>query len=161
MLVLLLVVIVCLFIDILGIRKNKNKFGTALYQVEMKTKKRFRFVLIFIFIITIFEFVNYFIAADIHLLPLCFMALAASVMFWIHNIVRNGINENGIMYWGGFHGWQDIKSYKIENDKILELDVIGKVFGIKYNNKVQLCINFNDKEDIEKLLVEKTLEKFE
>lgn len=69
--------------------------------------------------------------------------------------VDNGIGENGILHWGEYHSWNDVKSYKFENEKIIEMDVVSKLFGFKYNNEIKFEFDKKDRDDIERFLVER------
>ena len=89
------------------------------------------------------------------LLPLCFMILIITLIQGFHYKAANGIGENGILHWGIYHSWNDVKSYKIENETVLEMNVLCKSCGFKYNNEIKFDFDKKDKDDIERFLAER------
>ncbi|WP_297423054.1 DUF5673 domain-containing protein [Clostridium sp.] len=152
---LLVFMVGCLAFDIYKIHQGKKKFGNIKFEVTLKTRKRLRNVLIFFIVDTIFEFILFFTSIDMHILPACFMILLLTLMWTIHYITGDGISENGILHWGMYHSWSDIKSYKVENETLLEMNVLSKTFGFKYNNEIKFNFDREFKEHIESFLVEK------
>lgn len=145
----------CVVFDIYTIHKGKKQFGNTKFKVTLKTRKRLRNVLIFFILDTIFEFILFFTSIDMHILPVCFMILLLTLMWGIHYIAGDGISENGILHWGTYHSWSDIKSYKIETGTLLEMNILSKSFGIKYNNEIKFNFNSELKDDIESFLAER------
>lgn len=155
MLILLMIMVVCMIVDIYGIHKSKKQFGHAKFNVMIKTRKRSRNILIFLVLDTIFIFGMLLKSSDMHMLPLGGMVLIITLIQGLHYKASNGINEDGILYWGIYHSWNDIKSYKIENETLLEMNVLSKSCGFEYNNEIKFNFDKKDKADIEEFLVER------
>jgi len=155
MLILLIFIVVCMTLDIHGIFKSKNQFGPAKFKVMIKTRKRLRNVLIFLVLDTICEFGIFLYSTDMHMLPLCFIILLFTLIQIFHYKVDNGIGENGILHWGVYHSWTDVKSYKIDNEPSLEINILSKSFGFKYKNKIKFDFDKKDKDNIERFLAER------
>jgi uncharacterized membrane protein YobD (UPF0266 family) len=152
---LLVFMVVCVTFDIYRINKGKKQFGNTKFEVTLKTRKRLRNVLIFFIVDTIFEFILFVTSIDMHILPACFMILLLTLMWGMHYIIGDGISENGILHWGTYHSWSDIKSYKIENETLLVMNILSKSLGFKYNNEIKFDFNREFKDDIESFLAEK------
>lgn len=155
MLILLMIMVICVIVDIYRIYKSKKQFGTAKFKVMMKTRKRLRNVLIFLVLDTIFIFGIFLDSPDMHSLSLCFIMLLLTLMQGLHYRVGNGIGENGVLHYGVYHSWNDVKSYEIGDETLLEMNVISKSCGFKYNNKIKFNFNKKDKADMERFLAER------
>jgi len=155
MLILLIIIVICMIVDIHGIYKSKKQFGTAKFKVIIKTRKRLRNILIFLVLDTIFVFGMFLNSPDMHTLPSCFMILILTLMQGLHYRVENGIGENGVLHYGQYHDWNDVKSYEIRDETLLEMNVLGKSCGFKYNNKIKFDFDKKDKADMERFLAER------
>jgi len=76
-------------------------------------------------------------------------------MHGLHYKANNGISENGILHWGIYHNWNDVKSYKIENETLLVMNILSKSFGFKYNNEIKFNFDREFKDNIESFLAER------
>jgi hypothetical protein len=85
------------------------------------------------------------------------MILFLALMYGVHNSIKDGLGENGILYWGAFHGWNEVNSYLFENDVLLKMKISQKKFGLKFNNEIKLIINPKEKDDIVRFLEEKII----
>jgi hypothetical protein len=155
MLSLLVFMVDCLVLDIFKILQGKKKFRSLKFEVTLKTRKSLRNVLILFILGTIFGFILFFTSIDMHMLPVCFMAFILTLMLAIHYIVGDGISENGILYLGTYHNWSEITSYKVENEVLLEMNLLSRVLGFKYNNRIKFYFDREFKEHIESFLAEK------
>ncbi|MCD2346171.1 DUF5673 domain-containing protein [Clostridium guangxiense] len=72
-----------------------------------------------------------------------------------HYRAGNGIGENGILSFGVYHSWKDVKSYEIQNETLLEMNVLIKSCGFRYDNKIKFDFDKKGKNDIEIFLSEK------
>jgi len=90
-----------------------------------------------------------------HILPLCFITLILILLLVFHNRGDNGISENGILYCGIFHSLDDIESYKVEDELLLEINIVVDFFWFKYNNLVKFNFDEKDKDGIEFFLAER------
>lgn len=157
MLVLLIIVFIIMIADIYNTYKSKKQFGYAKFKLIPSARKRTRNALIFLAIDTIFIFGIFLIVPDMDmgLLPLCFMMSILTLIQWVHYRAGNGIGENGILSFGVYHSWKDVKSYKIENETSLEMNVLIKSCGFKCDNKIKFDFDKVDKDHIEMFLSEK------
>jgi|GEM_PF-1953787 len=157
MLALLTIVVIIMIIDIHNTYKSKKQFGYAKFKLIPSARKRLRNVLIFLIIDTIFIFGVFLIVPDMDMdpFPLCFMMLILTLIQGVHYRAGNGIGESGILSFGIYHSWQDVKSYKFENETSLEMNVLIKSCGFKYNNKIKFDFDKNDRDNIEMFLSEK------
>lgn len=153
--ILLVIVIACAIFDIYETFESKTEFGTTKFEVTLNTRNRFRNILIFLSLIAIFEFGAFLYSLDTQILPSFFITLILTFIFAFHNRVNNGINENGVLHWGIYHSWNDIKSHNIENENLLKLTVLNKFFCLEYNYAIKFNFFEKDKIDIEKFLAEK------
>lgn len=154
-LILLTIVITCAIFDTYETFESQKQFGTAKFEVTLNTRNRFRNVLIFLALVTIFEFGAFLYSIDIEILPSLFITLILNLIFAFHSMINNAIGENGILHWGIYHSWNDIKSHNIENENLLEMNVINNFFCFEYNCVIKFDFDEKDKEDIEKFLVDK------
>lgn len=157
MLILLIIVVIIMIIDIHNTYKSKKQFGYARFKLIPCARKRLRNVLIFLIIDTIFIFGVFLIVPDMDMdpFPLCFMMLILTLIQWGHYRAGNGIGESGILSFGIYHSWQDVKSYEIQNETLLQMNVLIKSCGLKYYNKIKFDFDKKDKNDIEIFLSEK------
>lgn len=157
MLALLAIVVIIMIVDIHNTYKSKKQFGYAKFKLIPSARKRLRNVLIFLIIDTIFIFGVFLIVPDMDIdpFPLCFMMLILTLIQGFHYRAGNGIGENGVLSFGVYHSWQDVKSYEIQNETSLEMNVLIKSCGFKYNNKIKFDLDKKDKNDIEIFLSEK------
>ena len=155
MLILLVIAFIGIIIDVYGMHKSKIKFGYAKFELMIKTRKRLRNIFIFLIIDTIFVLGLFLDSPTMHMFPMVVIILIQTFMHGIHYKVNNGISENGILHWGIYHNWNDVKSYKIENETLLEMNVLSKVFGFKYNNEIKFNFDRELKDDIESFLSER------
>ena len=154
-LILLLISIVCSILDIYETYESKNEFGTVKFKIMIHAQNRLDNILISLVLITIFELVALFTSSDMHIIPLLLITIILTFMLIFHNRVNNGINENGILYCGIYHNWEDVKSYKFENETLLELNILIDFLWFDYNNIIKFTFENTDKEAIEKLLAER------
>lgn len=157
MLGLLVIVFIIMIVDIYNIYKSKKQFGYAEFKLIPSARKRIRNVLIFLIVDTIFIFGTFLIVPDIDMttFPLCFMMLILTLIHGIHYRAGNGLGENGVLSFGVFHSWLDVKSYKIKNETSLEMNVLIKSCGFKYYNKIKFDLDKKDKYNIEMFLSER------
>lgn len=157
MLALLIIVFIIMIVDIYNTYKSKKQFGYAKFELIPSAKKRTRNALIFLAIDTIFIFGIFLIVPDMDmgLLPLCFMMLILTLIQGVHYRAGNGIGENGILNFGVYHSWKDVKSYKIQNETSIEMNVLIKSCGFKCDSKIKFDFDKMDKNDIEMFLLEK------
>jgi len=154
-LALLIISIVCAIFDIYEIHSSKNQLGTSKFNLIITTRNRFRNLLILFILIIIFELAVFIYSTDMYILPLFFITLILILLLVLHNRVDNGINENGILYCGIFHSLDDIESYKVEDELLLEMNIVVDFFWFKYNNLVKFNFDEKDKDGIEVFLAEK------
>lgn len=157
MLGLLIIVFIIMLVDIYNINKSKKQFGYAKFKLIPSTRKRVRNGLIFLVIDTIFIFVIFFSVPNMDMdpFPLCLMMLILTFIQGVHYRAGNGIGENGILSFGNYHSWEHIKSYKIENETLLEMNVLVNTCGFKCANKIKFDFDKVDKNAIEMFLSEK------
>lgn len=144
-----------MIVDIYNIYKSKKQFGCAKFKLMPSTRKGLKNVLIFLAIDTMFIFGIFFIVSDMDLFPLCIIMLILTLMQGGHYRAGNGIGENGILSFGVYHSWKDVKSYEIQNETLLEMKVLIKSCGFKYDNKIKFDFDKKDKDYIEMFLSEK------
>ena len=154
-LILLLISIVCSILDIYETYESKNEFGTVKFKIMIHAQNRLDNILISLVLITIFELVALFTTSDMHIIPLLLITIILTFMLIFHNRVNNGINENGILYCGIYHNWEDVKSHKFENETLLVLNILIDFLWFDYNNIIKFTFENTDKEAIEKLLAER------
>jgi len=154
-LILLLISIVCSGLDIYETYESKNEFGVAKFKIMINAQKKLNGILIFFVLITILELVGFFTSYDMHIIPLFLITIILTFMLVFHNSINNGINENGILYCGIYHNWEDVTSHKIENETLLELTILIDFLWFEYTNIIKFTFENKDKEDIKKLLAEK------
>jgi hypothetical protein len=154
-LALLLISIICGTLDIYEIYYSRSQLGTAKFNLILTTSNRLRNLLIFFVVIIILELIVFINSFDMHILPLCFITLILILLIIFHNKFDNGINENGILYFGIFHSLDDIESYNIEDELLLEMNIVVDFFWFKYNNLVKFNFDEKDKDGIEVFLEEK------
>lgn len=155
MLILLAIAFISIIIDIYRMHKSKIKFGYVKFKLMIKTRKRARNIFIFLILDTIFIFGLFLNSPTMHMFPLVVMILIQTFMHGLHYKANNGISENGILHWGIYHNWNDVKSYKIENETLLVMNILSKSFGFKYNNEIKFNFDRELKDDIESFLSER------
>lgn len=153
--IILAVVVACAIFDTYETLQSKTQLGSNKFEVTINGENKFRNALIFFALVTIFEFGVLLYSIDIQILPLFFISLILTYLFVMHNKINNGIGENGILYWGIYHNWSDIKSHNIENEGLLEINIVNSFFGFEYNYMIQFNLEENDKQEIENFLIEK------
>lgn len=154
-LILLIIVVICTIFDIYETYEIKNQFCNTEFKVIMNTKNRFRNILIFLVLLSVFELGTFLKSIDMYMLPLFFITLILTYMFAFHNKLANCINDNGILYWGIYYSWEDVKSYKIKNQILLEMNIINNFFSFEYNNIIKLNFAEEDKAAIEEFITKK------
>ena len=154
-LILLIISIICGALDIYEVYSSKNQLGTAKFNLILTKKNRLRNLLIFFIFLLIFEFVVFINSTDLHILPLFSITLILVLLLVYHNKFDSGINENGILYCGIFHSLDDIVSYKLVDETLLEMNILVDFFWFKYNNLVRFNFDEKDKDNIEVFLAEK------
>ena len=150
-----LISIVCAILDIYEMHSSRNQLGTSKFNLIITTKNRLRNLLIFFAVIMILELAVFINSDDMHILPLCFITLILILLLVFHNRGDNGISENGILYCGIFHSLEDIESYKVEDELLLEINIVVDFFWFKYNNLVKFNFDEKDKDGIEFFLSER------
>lgn len=155
-LILSIIVIGCASFDVYETYESKKEFGDTKFKVAINTKNRLKNISIFLILINAFELGVFINSLDIYILPLFFITITLTFLFAFHNRIDNGISDNGILHWGIYHNWEDIKSHNIENETLLKIDVINNFFGFEYINIIKFDFDSSEKTNIEKFLTEKS-----
>lgn len=154
-LILLIIVVGCTTFDVYETYKSKKQFGNIKFNITLNVRNKLRTILFCLIFISFFEFILFLISIDLYMLPLFFITLSLILIFIFHNKINNGINDYGILHWGIFHNWEDVKSYNIENDKLLKIKITNSILGFEYNNILKFDFDINQRTDIEKFLTRK------
>lgn len=155
-LICLVSVIICVIFDYLQISKDKKKFGQLKNNISNLNAGRTRFGVIAITCIVVFELIMFILESSFILLIMFLMAVGLAFLFLNHNIQKNGVNENGIFFWGVFFPWEKIKSYCAIEPHQINLVVIQKI-GSNLTNKISLKITENEYEDVLKAFSERVV----
>ncbi|WP_238916738.1 hypothetical protein [Clostridium sp. YIM B02555] len=154
-LILLFVAIICGIVDIYEIYDCIKLFGAKKFKLVLTTKNRLNYILVFFAAISLLEFGELITSKDMHLLPLLFITLILTTLFIIHVRSENGLSDNGIIYCGIYHNLADIKSYRIINNTILELNILINFFWFEYTNIIKFNLSEGDKNNVENFLTKK------
>jgi len=146
-LICLVIVIICAIFDFLKIRKDKKKFGKLRNSITNLKAGRTRFGLIGITSVVIFELVIFGISPSVSMFIMFLMVVVPAFMFFYHNIQKNGVNENGIFFWGVFFLWKQVKGYIAKEPDQIDIVVIQKV-GSNFDNKISLKIKIDEYGDV-------------
>lgn len=156
-LTLLIIVIICAIFDIYETYENKKDFDTVKFKVMISARNRLRNILIFLILVSFIELGLFSNPVDMYMLPLFFITLILTAIFAFHNEIDNGISDNGILHWGIFYTFDDVKSYSVENETLLKMTVTNNFFGFKYYNIIKFDFDKNNAEDMKKFLATKEL----
>ena len=57
----------------------------------------------------------------------------STVFFGYHNLLKNGISDTGIAFWGNYYQWNAVKSYQWEDndDKLFNTINLFSIFSYK------------------------------
>lgn len=154
-LILLIISIVCGILDIYETHESKNEFGIPKYNLIIKTKNKLKTIIILFVLTSIIELIIFINLLDIHILPLLFITIILALILVFRNMSSNGLGENGILYCGIYHNWEDVKSLKIQDETLLEMNILINFFGFEYNNIVKFNFDEKDRSDIEIFLKER------
>lgn len=154
-LILLIIVITCAIFDIYETYKSNNKFCIIKFKIILNSKKIFKNILIFLVLLSISELCVFVISIDMHMVPLFLITFILALIFAIHNSLDDYINDNGILHWGIYYSWNDIKSYNIKNETLLEINVINNFICFEYNNTIKFNFDEKVKDDMNKFILEK------
>ncbi|MFT8348802.1 hypothetical protein [Clostridium saccharoperbutylacetonicum] len=154
-LILLFVAIICGIVDIYEIYDCIKLFGARKFKLILTTQNRLNYILVFFAAISFLEFGELITSKDMHLLPLLFITLILTILFIFHIKSENGISDDGIIYCGIYHNLNDIKSYRIINNTILELNILINFFWFEYTNIIKFNLSEGDKNNVENFLAKK------
>ncbi|OOM79881.1 hypothetical protein [Clostridium sp. BL-8] len=154
-LILLIIVTVCSIFDFHETYNSNIKFCNPEFKVIPYYKNRFKNIFIFLVLLSSSEFVVFIISVDMYILTLFLITLIFTSIFAFHNSLNDYIADNGILYWGIYYTWNDVKSYYISNETLLVINVINNFICFEYNNEIKFTIDNNSKNSITKLITEK------
>lgn len=154
-LVLLITVIACAAFDFYETFDSLKQFQSPKFKIIINTQKRQRNISIFLGFLCLFEFGVFFYFFDIYTLLLLLITIILTSILLYHNTLDNFIDDNGILYWGIYYTWNDIKSYNIKNEMLLEINILNILFGLEYHNIIQLSFKETEKDNLEKLIAKK------
>lgn len=154
-LILLIIVTICAIVDTYETYESNRKFCNSNFKVMSHSRNGFRNILIFLILLSIFELVVFIISVDMYILPLFLITFILTSIFTFHNILDNYIADNGILYWGIYYTWNDVNSYYISNETLLEINVTNNFICFDYNNTIKFNLDEKIKNDITKLITEK------
>lgn len=154
-LILLIIVAICAITDTYETYESNKKFCNSNFKVMAHFRNKSRNILIFLILLSIFELVIFIISVDMYILPLFLITFILTSIFTFHNILDNYIADNGILYWGIYYTWNDVNSYYISNETLLEINVANNFICFEYNNTIKFKLDEKIKNDITKLIAEK------
>lgn len=152
----ILVLISCIVIyDILSTWWRGRRAGNLIFRVYSIMFKLHLTSLIFLVFALLF-IVYYFSASYTMSKLLGFFILSVLILqFAFHLGMRDGINENGIIFWGEYFDWRKIHhfSWNRKSADILILKITMTTLGMKFIYDLKCRINAEEKDEIEKLLL--------
>lgn len=155
----LCIVSICVVFDFVKIDKDKKKFGQIKNNIKNLYITRTRLGAIILACVVIFEVIIFAFNPTLIIFLLTLMAAEFAVWFFYRNTQRNGVNENGILFWGVYYPWEKIKSYTIEASDHFSVVVSQKVFEKKYDEKLRFKVSSIEYSDVSNLIKESVISK--
>ncbi|QAA32541.1 DUF986 family protein [Clostridium manihotivorum] len=143
---------VCLMWDIISTIMIRKDIGESKFKLVAKTKKGLKAMLLFFIILFFIELLIVIFSKDISNLPLCILMLMLVANQAFHFASENCIVENGIINWGVYHRWENIRKYKIGDNCLVEFDITKKGLGVELENRASFYCNEEEKEAVEEFL---------
>ena len=154
-LIFLIIAAICLAWDMINALMMRKSLGERKFKLVATTRKGLKAVLVVFIILFISNLLILIISKDISSLPVCIFMLMAFANQAFHYVSENSIGENGIINWGIYHNWDNIKKYKIGDNCLVEFDITKKGLGMDLENRASFYCNEEEKEAIGEFLKEK------
>lgn len=145
-------------VSFLSIKKDQKQFGTSRFTVNIRRLKLLKLIFFLFLVLTAAVGAIAVASSDPALLPIFLLSAAIALMYGVRNNLDNGINENGVFYWGVFYAWDKAMRYKIEEMHhktvlILEIKIWSR--GLDFDFDLNLILNPREKDEIERFVKEK------
>lgn len=146
------IAMVCIMWDIISTVMMRKNLGESKFKLVAKTQKGLKAMLIFFIVLFFIELFISVFSEDISSLPLCILMLMLVANQAFHFLSENCIGENGIINWGVYHSWENIRNYKIGDNCLVEFDITKKGLGIELENTASFYCDEEQQKDIEEFL---------
>lgn len=131
---------------------EKNK-GEITFELQTLVDKRQKLLLILLVIITLTEFILSMIIPSIILFIVGLMLGSQTLSRIVHQSVKQGITDSGIIISGVNLKFKSIASYRwSEDNEFIEFKTKGSLLGMEFNNKFKYTFNNEDKKEIDGFL---------
>ncbi|EKQ51594.1 MULTISPECIES: DUF986 family protein [unclassified Clostridium] len=154
-LTLFLIVIACTAFDVYETLESRLLLGDEKFKVTLSSRNRLKYILIFLILSDICELGIFLNSIDMHLIPLFLITVLLTFMVALHSQTHDMIGEQGLLYCGIFHSWDDVKSCNITSEALLEMKIMNNFFSLEYENIIKFNIDEKDKKNIESYLEKK------
>lgn len=131
---------ICVAFDLTKINRDRKKFGRLKNDINNLYAGRTRIGTIALLCLVIFEVVNFAFKPTLMLFLMIFVVAELALMFIYHDIQRSGVNENGILFWGVYYPWKQIKGYTEKAPDQINIVLRQKITGTKFENKIWIKV---------------------
>ena len=135
------IAIIFMTYDLVKVQMDRKKFGNIDVYIKNYRSKGYKIVSVMMIVFSVIDIIICFITPSVMRVSMLFMMLFLC-LFWLNRqFQRSGINKIGMYFWGTFFTWDKIQIYKNTGIDLIEVTVIQKMLGGKYDNVLYLKVS--------------------